>query len=125
MAHEDTSLDNNLKVNYAPTGTDFATIIRANLAQWSSYLENNPSLPEIKKVAPRIMEDIQAALGITGLEMRTMQLVDAVDFKFGQLGLWPSWYPRLMALYGSVMEQSDGVAEAQLFLCLMRYYVHQ
>src|SRR5205823_4023102 len=41
------------------------------------------------------------------------------------LGLWRSWYPRLIELYGPANERVTETSRIKLFRCLMNYYLHR
>ncbi len=116
--------DSKLEVGYAPAISDLVDQIRRNLSDWLGYVEKEPSLSELRARSGEIMEAIQMASGLDGAAELAAQLAMAVDSKFERLGLGRAWYPRLMSLYASVTDQTDGLPQAQLFQCLMNYYLY-
>jgi tetratricopeptide (TPR) repeat protein len=108
-----------------PQTEEFTRLMRANLVHWIDYLRVDPPLQDLELKASRIMEDIQMASGLPGAEREAVELALAVDVKFERLGLWRSWYPRLMALYGPANERITERSRVKFFRCLMNYYIHR
>src|SRR5260221_2822206 len=108
-----------------PAPDDFPRLMRINLTQWIDYLRVDPPLQDLELKAQQIMEAIQMASGLPGAEREAVALALAVDVKFERLGLWRSWYPRLMELYGPANERVTERSRVKLFRCLMNYYIHR
>jgi tetratricopeptide (TPR) repeat protein len=118
-------LDSELAVGYAPKLAELIAVSRDELSRWLAYVEGEPPLDKLRVNAQKIGEAIQIASGLDGLEQLAAKLALAVDIKFERLGIWRAWYPRLMALYESVVGQGDALAQSQLFQCLMRHHLRQ
>jgi hypothetical protein len=118
-------LDSELAVGYAPQLAELVALSREQLSHWLAYIERDPPLDKLKANATKIGDAIQMASGLPGMEQLAAKLAVAVDVKFERLGVWRAWYPRLMAIYGSVVERGNGLAQSQLFQCLMRHHLRQ
>ncbi len=122
---DDSQYDSELQEGSNLLTSDLVKAMRANLQEWISYMEGDPPLAELQARANRIMEDIQSGSGLPGAEDLAIQLALAVDSKFERLGLWRAWYPRLMYLYEPAVERAGELGQANLFQCLMHYYLHR
>jgi tetratricopeptide (TPR) repeat protein len=123
--NDEDSYDNDLDVDYTPSGDELTELSQRNLSQWLEYVQSDPPLHELRTKANAIMTDIQIASGLTGVETLAADLALAVDSKFVRLGLWRAWYTQLMNLYAPLVDQIDEALQACLFQMLMHYYLHQ
>jgi len=96
-------LDSELAIGYAPTLAELVALSREELSHWLDYVERDPSLDKLRINAARIAEAIQMASGLPEVEHLAAKLALAVDVKFERLKMGGAWYPRLMALYASLM----------------------
>jgi tetratricopeptide (TPR) repeat protein len=119
------SYDNDLDVDYTPSGEELTELSRRNLSHWLEYIRSDPPLHELRTKANAIMADIQIASGLTGVETLAADLALAVDSKFVRLGLWRTWYTQLMNLYAPLVDQINEALQARLFQMLMHHYLHQ
>ncbi len=120
MIDEDKALD----VDYAPAGAELTDIAGRNLSRWLDYVRTNPPLPELQKKANAIMDAIQVASGLVGLEAQAADLALAVDHRFIRLGILHPWYEKLMNLYDPFMGQNKWF-QAGLLHMLVQQFLHE
>ncbi len=114
-----------IHVEQAPTLDELTTLSRRNLLAWLEYLRSDPPLRKLKTNASKIMDDIQMASGLRGIEDLAAEVALAADSKFERLGLWRAWHPRLWSLYAPVVDSASSQSQTRLFQCFMNYYLHQ